>query len=290
MEGMAPLPRQSDSDPSAGLRLDNPVSGQHATLRRSLRAPTLESAARNTRTWRGPVALFETGLVFGANSDPNDPITVANVNDLTGVLTGPRNESLWGRDDADFDFYDAKGAVEHVLESIGVDAKFIPLEDATYAQGMAAEVVTNDRAGTPIGTVGVVNSDVWERFDAETRGAVMLELDIEALRELVGDKGRADNYNPYPRYPDSHRDLALLADTDVKVGDALRICEQNRLVRSATVFDVYEGSEVGVGKKSIGIRVIYQSDSRTLTSEQVSRAEEQILRRLERDLGVTIRR
>ena len=209
---------------------------------------------------------------------------------MTGVLTGPRNESLWGRDDADFDFYDAKGAVEHVLESIGVDAKFIPLEDATYAQGMAAEVVTNDRAGTPIGTVGVVSPDVWERFDAETRGAVMLELDIEALRELVGDKGRADNYNPYPRYPDSHRDLALLADTDVKVGDALRICEQNRLVRSATVFDVYEGSEVGVGKKSIGIRVIYQSDSRTLTSEQVSRAEEQILRRLERDLGVTIRR
>ena len=289
MEGMAPLPRQSDSDPSAGLRLDNPVSGQHATLRRSLRAPTLESAARNTRTWRGPVALFETGLVFGANSDPDDPLP-SQREQLAGVLTGPRNESLWGRDDADFDFYDAKGAVEHVLESIGVDAKFIPLEDATYAQGMAAEVVTNDRAGTPIGTVGVVSPDVWERFDAETRGAVMLELDIEALRELVGDKGRADNYNPYPRYPDSHRDLALLADTDVKVGDALRICEQNRLVRSATVFDVYEGSEVGVGKKSIGIRVIYQSDSRTLTSEQVSRAEEQILRRLERDLGVTIRR
>ena len=55
------------------------------------------------------------------------------------------------------------------------------------------------------------------------------------------------------------------------------------------VFDVYEGGGVGRGKKSIGIRVIYQSDTQTLTSEQVSRAEEQILRRLERELGVTLR-
>ena len=64
---------------------------------------------------------------------------------------------------------------------------------------------------------------------------------------------------------------------------------QNRLVRSASVFDVYEGVGLGEGKKSLGIRVTYQSDSRTLTSEQVTRAEEQIVMRLGRELGVTLR-
>ncbi len=283
-----PPPRPGSDGVADGIKLDNPVSGQHATLRRSLRAPTLESAARNTRTWRGPVALFETGLVFASNPDPDEALPLQNER-LTGVLTGPRNDTLWGRDTDNFDFYDAKGAVEHVLESLGIDAQFIPLEDATYAQGMAAEVVTNDRRGTPIGTIGVVDTAIWERFDAESEGAVMFELDMEALRSIVGDKTRADNYAPYPRYPDSQRDLALVADAGVHVGDAIRICEQNRLVKSASVFDVYEGGGVGEGKKSIGIRVIYQSDSRTLTSEQVSRAEEQILRRLEHELGVTLR-
>ena len=208
---------------------------------------------------------------------------------MTGVLTGPRGDSLWDRGAHDFDFYDAKGAIEHVMESLGIDAKFIPLEDTTYAQGKAAEVVTADRKGTPIGTVGIVDTAIWERFEAESAGAVMFELDMEALRVIVGDKTRADNYAPYPRYPGSQRDLALVADSSVRVGDAVQICQQNRLVKSASVFDVYEGGGVDEGQKSIGIRVIYQSDTRTLTSEQIARAEEQIVRRLEHELGVTLR-
>ena len=290
LEQKAPAPSQGldVGSNNSKLKIENPVSGHHATLRSSLRAPTLESAARNTRTWRGPVALFETGLVFGPNTDHEDPLP-QQAERLTGVLTGPRNEPLWGRDDSPFDFFDAKGAVEHVLETLGIDPVFIPLEDVTYAQGKSAEVLTSDRNGAVIGTVGVVDDAVWNRFDPESSTAVMFELNMEVLQSEVGDETRADNYSPYPRYPDSPRDLALVADSSVRVGDALRICRQNRLVQSATVFDVYEGGGVGDGKKSIGIRVIYQSDTRTLTSEQVTRAEEQILRRLERELGVTRR-
>ena len=290
LQERAPTPSNAldFNEDTAGLTLENPVSGQHATLRRSLRAPTLESAARNTRTWRGPVALFETGLIFGPNAGDDDPLP-RQTEKLTGVLTGPRNQSEWGRDDADFDFFDGKGAVEHVLAALGIEPEFITLEDPTYSQGKAAEVLTSGRNGVVIGTVGVVDEAVWDRFDPETSSAVMFELDMEVLRSLIGDKTRADGYRPFPRYPDSPRDLALVADSGIKVGEALRICRQNRLVKSATVFDVYEGGVVGTGKKSIGIRVIYQSETQTLTSEQVSRAEEQILRRLERELGVTLR-
>ena len=291
LESKAPVPSSISNDAGSidELRLDNPVSGQHATLRRSLRAPTLESAARNTRTWRGPVALFESGIVFAPNdAGSGDPLPAQNEK-ITGVMTGPRNASLWSSSDGDFDFFDAKGAVEHVLETIGIDARFIPLEDSTYAQGRSAEVITNDRKGTVLGNVGVVDPTVWDGFDAESESAVMFELDVEVLRSLVGEKTRADSYTPYPRYPDSQRDLALVADSGVQVGDALRICTQNRLVKSASVFDVYEGGGVGEGKKSLGIRVTYQSDTRTLTSDQVTRAEDQIVKRLERELGVTLR-
>ncbi|MXX93435.1 MAG: phenylalanine--tRNA ligase subunit beta [Chloroflexi bacterium] len=284
-----PAPKSNGIRTVDGIKLDNPVSGQRATLRRSLRAPTLESAARNTRTWRGPVALFESGIVFGSQERDDDDPLPSQIERVTGVMTGPRNLSIWGSSEDDFDFFDAKGAVEHVLETLGLEAKFIPLEDSTYAQGGSAEVVTNDRKGTVLGSVGVVDDAIWERFDAESSAAVMFELDVEALYSLIGEKTRADNYAPYTRYPDSQRDLALVADSEMRVGDALRICTQNRLVKSASVFDVYEGGGLEEGKKSLGIRVTYQSDARTLTSEQVTRAEDQIVMRLERELGVTLR-
>lgn len=289
LEDKAPdVPRNAERRGDAsGLALENPVSSNHARLRQSLRAPTLESAARNTRTWRGPVAVFESGLVFGPKRD-GDPLP-SQVERLTGVMTGPRNEAMWGRDDSDFDFYDAKGAVEHVLEVLGIEPRFIPLEDVSYAAGKSAEVLTAGRKGNVVGSVGVVDPAVWASFDPETPSAVMFELDMETLRSLIGDETRADRYSPFPRYPDAPRDLALIADIGVQVGDALRICQQNRLVKSASVFDVYEGGNVGADKKSIGIRVIYQSDKQTLTSDQVTRAEEQILVRLEKELGVTLR-
>ena len=105
----------------------------------------------------------------------------------------------------------------------------------------------------------------------------------------MGDKTKGDSYAPYIRYPESHRDLALVLDISTPVGDALRICGQNKLAKSATVFDVYEGEGVQAGKKSVAIRVIYQSDSGTLTAKQVDRAESQIVKRLERELGATLR-
>ncbi len=281
-------PTTAERPDAIGLHLENPVSSQHSVLRRSLRAPTLESAARNTRTWRGPVAIFETGLVFMPSDDDNDPLP-KQVERLTGVLTGPRNASTWGHAEADFDFYDAKGALEHLLETLGVTAAFESAEDPIYVPGMSAELVS-EKNGAVIGNVGIVAKPVWEAFDAETETAVMFDIDMQALRSVVGNETRADSYRPYPRYPDSPRDLALVADKNVQVGAALRICQQNRLVKSATVFDVYEGEGVADGKKSVGIRVVYQSDKRTLTSDQVARAEEQILRRLERELGITLRR
>ena len=186
LQQKAPTPSSAlDSDDTTGLALENPVSGQHASLRRSLRGPTLESAARNTRTWRGPVALFETGLIFRPRAGDGDPLP-QQVEKLTGVLTGPRNESSWGGDDGQFDFFDAKGAVEHVLEALGIEPEFITLEDPTYGQGRAAEVLTSGRNGVAIGTVGVVAEAVWDRFDPETSSAVMFELDMEVLRSLIG--------------------------------------------------------------------------------------------------------
>jgi phenylalanyl-tRNA synthetase beta chain len=67
------------------------------------------------------------------------------------------------------------------------------------------------------------------------------------------------------------------------------IIERHRLVKSSTPFDLYAGEQVGAGKKSIAYRVVFQSDKGTLTSEQVGRAQEQIVGELRREVGAELR-
>ncbi len=269
------------------VTVENPVSSELVALRRTLRAPALETAARNTRTWRDPIAIFEVGKVFLRNAEIEGLPEESEF--VVGTLTGRRNSSHWSREPSDFDFFDAKGIVEHVLDTLGIDARFLPLEDATYGVGAGAAIESVGPNPATIGSVGVVDHDVWERFEPETYSAVMFELDLDALMRLVGNRTRGDGYEPYPRYPEAPRDLALLMRTDVPVGDAIDICKSSRLVKSALVFDLYEGDGVPSGMKSVGLRVIYQSKSGTLRAEQVSRAESQIVNRLERRLGATLR-
>ena len=106
---------------------------------------------------------------------------------------------------------------------------------------------------------------------------------------FAGDKVRGDGYRPPLRYPEAPRDLALIMDSSIRVESAIDICKSNRLVQSVSVFDVYEGDGVADGKKSVGLRIVYQSRSGTLRTEQISKAESQIVGRLSRDLGATLR-
>lgn len=270
----------------APIGIENPVSLDHAVLRTSLRDATLEAAARNTRTWRAPVALFEVGKVFHAVPEeplPDEPTM------LTAVITGPRHDLGWHSSDDPFDFFDAKGIAESLLEALGIDGEWRAAETAGYAAGTCAQVLSRGRQQRTLGHCGTVDPKLWASFEPSTEAAYMLELSVDALEQAVGGAVKGDRYAPYIRYPESHRDLALVMDAQTPVGNALGICRQNRIVKAATVFDVYEGQGIADGKKSVAIRIVYQSDSGTLNAKQVDRAESQIVSRLERELGATLR-
>lgn len=117
----------------------------------------------------------------------------------------------------------------------------------------------------------------------------MLELNVDRLEQIVGGKSKGDAYRPYFRYPEAHRDIALVMESQTPAGAAVQLCRQNKLVTSATVFDVHTGGAIPEGKKSVAIRIVFQAESGTLNAKQVARAEAQIVSRLERELGATLR-
>ena len=271
------------------LRVMNPLSAEQATLRTTLRHSILAVLSRNARTWRGPLRMFESGRVYLDKGEgvglPNEP------EKFVGVVAGPRSDLEWmSAEPESSDFYDAKGIIEALLGEFGVTAGFAPAEETTFEPGRCARIVIPSAGRAEIGVLGEVASEVLATFDIETAPVAMFELDVEAISKLpeLQKLGQQD-YTPFGRFPDSARDLALLIDDTVPAADVLALVERNRLAISATVFDVYQGDAIPAGKKSLAVRVVYQANDRTLTTEDLTKAENSILRALEHNLGAELR-
>ncbi len=279
-ENRVPLP----SDTLDFVRILNPISSDHATLRRTLRENVLNSVERNLRTWRGPIALFEIGHVFGSAGEglPQERIMI------TGAVAGPANDPSWSEQPRPSDFYDAKGVIESLLSELHSEGAFAAAEDPAFVAGRTAEVTVPTAGGVRIGMVGEVLPEVLARFDIETP-VHMFEMELDALLSVEKSIGPQDIYSPTVRYQDSARDLALLVDRTVAAAEVIKIASNNRLVTGATVFDVFEGKGLPEGKKSLAVRVVYQSPNKTLTADEISKAESGILRSLEHQLGATLR-
>jgi len=271
------------------LQVKNPLSAEHATLRTTLRHSILTVLSRNARIWHGPLRMFESGRVYLDRGEgvglPNEP------EKFVGVVVGPRFDLEWMSGEPESsDFYDAKGIVESLLAEFAVSASFVPVEETTFEPGRCAQIVIPSAGRAVIGVLGEVASDVLSAFDIDTAPVAMFELDVEAIAKLpeLQSLGHQD-YVPFGRFPDSSRDLALVIDDNVPAADVLALAERNRLVVSATVFDVYHGDAIPSGKKSLAVRVVYQAQDRTLTADELIKAENSILRALEHNFGAELR-
>ena len=274
-------------DTNSAIKLRNPITADFAVMRRTLREAVLETVARNSRTWRGPIALFETGRVF---LDYGEGLPEERQM-ATGAFAGPRNELHWDTSAAASDFYDAKGAAEAVLENLGIQVTFEPAEDATFAAGRRAVIKVASGNKAVVGVVGEVATEVFSKFEAEVETVSMFELDLaEILKILEGSQGvDSGKFEEFTRLPSSHRDLSLIVDTGVTAGQIIEIANRNRIVTAATVFDVFEGKGVPDGKMAVAIRLVYQSSNKTLTADQIGKIEQQMLKQLSKELGAELR-
>jgi phenylalanyl-tRNA synthetase beta chain len=254
-------------------------------MRRTLREAIIETVARNSRTWRGPIAMFEAGRVFldYGHGLPEERQMVA------GAFAGPRNELHWDESTGASDFYDAKGAVEFALADIGIEPTFEVGEDATFAAGRTAIIKVKAANDAVIGVVGEVSGEVFAKFDPEADKASMFELDLAAILKILTNSNNNDKFQEFVRLPASHRDLSLIVDTCVTAGQIIDIAKRNRIVTTATVFDLFEGKGVAEGKKAVAVRLVYQSPNKTLSGDQIGKIEIQIMKQMSKELGAELR-
>ena len=277
-ELLCQLTPESGSPEPAPLRVANPMTADQEYLRPNLRANLLAILESNRRHEEGGIRLFELGKIYlpAKKGLPDEPEV------LCGLISGHRIEKSWLGGDSWFDFYDAKGIVEGLLGHLGVAASFEQSRDESLHPARQAEIVIEK---VRLGVVGELHPKVADAFEI-AEPSYLFEINVTALLPFTtGHK----MFQPIPRFPGTTRDLALVVDTEITHRRILEIMRSFSLVSEVKLFDVYSGSQVAAGKKSLAYSVVYQSPTNTLTDEEVNKVQQQILDRLAKELGATLR-
>ncbi len=276
---LAPEGQSATPEP---LALLNPTTADQACLRPTLRANVLAALATNLRLEEGGIRLFEVGKVFLPRG--NDLPEEREV--LCGVISGARTPHWWQGGGEAADFFTAKGVAEAVLARLNVAVDFAAGNDASLHPADQATITgVTIAGGQRLGVVGEVRPKVREAFEI-TVPAYMFEIELPAVMAVSPPQR---TYEPIGRFPAMVRDIAIVVGTDVTHRQVLDILKGFPLVKQVALFDVYSGEQVPPGKKSLAYRITYQSPAKTLTDEAVNHVQGQILQRLTKELGATLR-
>jgi len=267
------------------VALRNPISAEMAVMRTSVVPSLLRIAAQNRRQGRDTVRLYELATAFSPRAVPDrDPPAVERAV-VSGVLTGRRSPLSWAAAGDPSDFHDLKGAVEGVLAALGVEAVFEQAGRAVAWLHPRAAALVRAADGTRLGALGEIHPRVAQAFDLP-RGVLAFELDEAAL---LAASRLVPGYHPIPRLPAVLRDLAVVVDEPVAAAAVTALVGEEPLCEEVTLFDVYRGAPLAVGKKSLALAIRYRAADRTLTDGEADAAHARIVERLQRAVGAELR-
>jgi phenylalanyl-tRNA synthetase beta chain len=276
----------TDDPRASGVVLSNPLSEDQAVMRTTLLGSLLDIAQRNLARGSDRVALFESGRVYlPATASPQKPVLntgnggfdalsgefageraapVGEPHRIGSLAVGPLVVKSWRDGGEPADFFALKGALEGLAGQLGAELSVEPAEEPFLHPGRSAHVSV---AGEPAGWIGELHPLVCRAWDVEA--AVAFEVDLAAL--VTASPAGEETFEDVTTFPAVYQDLAVVVPAEV---EAARLRETvlsagGELLHAAEVFDLYEGEQLGEGKKSLALRLEFRVADRTLTDEEV---------------------
>ena len=260
------------------ITLTNPISKEYSILRKSLIPSLISAASRNSNNWKGPIKLFEIGNVFFELDSKVIEKTM-----LSGILTGPRQEISLNSESSKLNYFDIKGIVEMLSKNLNFDFEVKESNDKLFSE--KSSIIYNRNIDENIGCMGELCKETIEQNNFSSSEVIVFEIDLSKVIKCQNKF----IYKDFSQYPQAHRDLSLIIDRSVKFSQIKEIIYGESLVEDCLIFDIYEGNEIPREKRSISIRVNYQSARETLSSKKLEKVEKNILSKLEKKLGIYIR-
>ena len=242
--------------------LANPISSELSTMRTSLWPGLCMAAAYNLKRQQPSAKLFELGRKYIEKTGGIEQTDV-----IAGVATGQMYPRQWGLPTRAYDFYDMKGDLEWLFDSMGMGSS-IHYRSSNDIQGLhpgkAVQIFSNE---TCIGLLGGLHPNVANQLNLPNKDVVVFEL---MLNEMTLSQP-ATQFQAWSKFPSVPRDLTFTVDQSVPVQamlDKIYSLQINQL-QNIVVFAVYQGKGVPEGRKSVSLGLILQDFSSTLTDKQV---------------------
>ncbi len=269
------------------IELTNPIAADLSVMRSSLWPGLIGAARENLRRQQLRVRLFELGVQFERAVTAAGATLVGGYREqkvLAGLALGARLPEQWANDRAALDFYDIKGDVQALLTLVGAEepVTFEPTAVPCLHPGRCARVL---RGGIAVGVLGELHPGLVRTLDL-TYAPLLFELDFAAAFHA-----EVAQFREVSRFPRIRRDISITVPERTAFAS---VCERvsvvaSSLLKELRVFDVYHGSEIEEGRKSLALGLILQDLHRTLTDEDADRTVRAVVEDLRSSLDARIR-
>ncbi|MBQ7327995.1 MAG: phenylalanine--tRNA ligase subunit beta [Clostridia bacterium] len=255
------------------IKIANPISEDMSTIRTVMAHALLVDVAYNLSVGNKDLRLFEAGRVYQPKALPLTELPVENNRLSIAVCENGYN------------FFMLKGVIENLLLNVDLQYKLERSKQSYLHSGVSADVVTAD--GKVVGWFGKVHPTVLKNYDIN-QDVWYAELDTDYLAALAEKKYATKEIS---KYPVVERDIAVVVDEKVTNGELVAAIKSacGKIFYDVNLFDVYRSDALGEAKKSMAYKIMFMSEDKTLTGEEINSAVNKVLKSLEFRYGAKLR-
>ncbi|WP_234734959.1 phenylalanine--tRNA ligase subunit beta [Tellurirhabdus bombi] len=262
----------------------NPLSEELSVMRQTLLFSGLETLAYNLNRRQKDLKIFEFGKIYSRAEEK-----YVEKKRLGLWLVGNEQSETWLEKGRPVQFHDLAMAVQKILASLRIkvtDSE--PVEDRPEVSALFQYGLTYRVNKKPVVTLGLVKRNLTKLADLKLP-VFYADFDWQYILKLYSSKVV---FEEVPRFPEVRRDLSLVLDKSVTYDKISRLAYQTerKLLRDINVFDVYEGENLGNGKKSYSVSFTLQDQGQTLNDTVIDKTMQRLIATFERDLGAIIRK
>ena len=272
------------------VRILNPLSSDLNVLRQTLLFNMLEAVALNANRRNGDLKLYEFGNCYfydEAKRQEEDHLAAYSEEyRLAIAVTGVATPQSWNVKPGKASFFTLRAVAEKLLRRFGID--IYALQTETLESDLFSEGLTMALNGKELLRIGSVAQKIRRRVDVKQE-VYFLEMNFDAL--VRSTRKHRITASELSKFPEVKRDLALLVDKSVTFS-ALRdvaFAAERKLLRSVSLFDVYEGDKLPAGKKSYALSFVLEDKTRTLDDKTIERVMANLVKQFEQRCGAEIR-
>lgn len=309
----SPLPMRSSL-----VTIVNPLSSRQDVMRPTMLPNLLDTLLANLKVLpEEPLRIFEVGKVYLTPTEEEkeerrrrmaedrekfprlqswepvfgEDLLPVEPRRLTGLMTGPRQPRSLSYPDVtsnavQTDYFDAKGVIEALLESLHVGGvEYVQVDALLFHPGRVALVRAQ---GIDLGVVGELHPSLVEAWELPAQRVAAFDLSIEAISEVIPERHR---YTPISPLAPVRQDMAFVVDEATPAALVAEIIRKaaGDSISEIALFDIYRGRPIPESQKSLAFAINFVSIEKPLTEEEIARLRKRIEGRLERELGAKLR-